>query len=130
MAIKIPSDYYKPSAKSALMGLISLTAFSGGVYRGVCAINGTPVEPTLENILMWAPSIIAVPLVYKQIKEMVSDERIKSQIKEQTPSQMPELAEGCTTGYTTIVVPLISAGLVRLIHGAGYLVGNLIGRHS
>jgi hypothetical protein len=121
MAIQIPSDYYKPSLKNALMGLTSIAAFSTGIYRGVCTANGTPIDPTLESLLIWGPPALTVPLSYSWGKEVFSDQRVLDQLPPGT-----EAALGCTT----TIAPLISGGLVRLIHGAGYVVGNLIGKNA
>jgi hypothetical protein len=118
---QIPPDYYAPSALGCVMGINSLLAFSSGIYRGVCEAHGTPMSPSLENTLLFGPSILSIPLSFSQVGKALSDPRITSQMP-----PMPEEAKGCSIGCG-VVSGAIGVGLVN---GLGYLVGSYIGRHS
>jgi len=117
----IPDSYYRPSARGCAQALTTLAAFGGGVYRGLCASHGAPVDPNLERLLVFGPSAASIPLAYSLGNQAIND----PQMREKMPP-VPQGAEGCYVGCSTVV----TAGAIYAIHQAGFFVGSWLGKST
>jgi len=123
--MEVPSDYYRPSAVGCAGALTTLAALGTGIYRGLCAANGTHLNSGLENVLAFGPSVLSIPLSIGMGKKLSSDPRIMSQFPQMSEEQR-QSAAGCGTGCSTIGM----AGTMYLLHQVGYAIGSWLGANT
>ncbi len=100
------------------VGLGSLIA---GLYHGLADAKGTPVDPKLENMLLYGPSIvggIAGAMFANQMYEV--NPMLQEKLKE-----VPYEQRGTALGCSSIVSGVVGCAAAN---GAGYLIGNWLGK--
>jgi len=120
---KLPSDYYAPSVRGCISGLVSLAAFCGGIYRGICHANGTLVDSNLENVLIFGPITASIPISINLGNQVINDPRVD------LFSDSDKDTEGCEKGCGIGCGIIGGMGAMALSHGVGYLIGNFLGHH-
>lgn len=120
--LKIPSDYYRPSALNCAGALTGFTALISGIYHGVGDAHGAELTQSLENILMFGPSALGAVVGYSQASNVIQDPRITEQLPE-----IPEEVKGCTTGCQKIIGGITGTLFPGLLNLVGYGIGNYVG---
>ena len=111
----------EPSISGCATSLVGLGSLVAGLYHGLADAKGTPIDPHLENMLLYGPSIvggITFSIFAKELYE--NNDMLQAQL-----SQMPYEQRGPAMGCGAIVGGVVGCGVAN---GVGYFIGNWLGK--
>jgi hypothetical protein len=111
----------QPSISGCATSLIGLGSLIAGLYHGLADAKGTPVDPKLENMLLYGPSIvggITFSIFAKELYE--NNEMLQAQI-----SQMPYEQRNSAIGCSAVMGGVVGCAAAN---GVGYIIGNFLGK--
>lgn len=112
------NDYPTPGPAGCVNALVGLGSFITGIYHGVRDAKGLPIEPSLDNMLMYGPSIVGAV-----VGTYVADEMKDHPMMREKLSEIPPEARGCAVKGQGIIGGAI---MMAVANGAGYVVGRYI----
>jgi hypothetical protein len=104
---------FEPSGYNCLLGMIGMGSFVAGLYHGLSDAKGVPMNPGLEDTLMYLPSVVGG----------FAGTSLPARLKNFLPQPSQQAPEGCN-GCMGFVSGALVTGAWNV---AGYGLGRILG---